>query len=51
MGCLEDALRVHCKPEVFSSSQVEQSTGEVFTWVLKREEITLSMDGRVTKSL
>jgi putative transposase len=51
MGCLEDALRVRCKPEVFSCSQVEQSTSEVFTWVLKREEITLSMGGRVTTSL
>jgi putative transposase len=51
MGCLEDALRVHCKPEVFSSSQVEQSTSEVFAWVLKREEIRISMGGRMATSL
>ena len=31
MVCLEDALRVHCKPEVLSISQRVQSTSEVFT--------------------
>ena len=46
MDCLEDALRVHDKPEVFTSDQGVQFTSEVFTGVLKREEITISMDGR-----
>ena len=43
---LEDALRVHGKPEVFNSDQVVQFTSEVFTRVLKRDEITISMDGQ-----
>ena len=46
VDCLEDALRVHGKPEVFNSDQGVQFTSEVFTGVLKREEITISMDGR-----
>ena len=35
--CLEDALRAHGKPEMFNS--------EGFTGVLKREGITISMNG------
>ena len=46
VDCLEDALRVHGKPEVFNSDQGVQFTSEAFTGVLKREEITISMDGR-----
>ena len=46
VDCLEDALRVHGKPEVFNSDQGVQLTSEVFTGVLKREEITISLDGR-----
>jgi len=46
VDCLEDALRTHGKPEVFNSDQGTQFTSEAFTGVLKREEITISMDGR-----
>ena len=46
VDCLEDALRVHGKPEVFNSDQGTQFTSEAFTGVLKREEVTISMDGR-----
>jgi putative transposase len=44
--CLEDALRHHGKPEVFNSDQGAQFTSAAFTDVLKREGITISMDGR-----
>ena len=46
VDCLEDALREHGKPEVFNSDQGSQFTSDEFTGVLKREEITISMDGR-----
>ena len=46
VDCLEDALRVHGKPEVFNSEQGSQFTSDSFTGVLKREGITISMDGR-----
>ena len=46
VDCLHDALRVHGKPEVFNSDQGAQFTSEVFTGALKREGITISMDGR-----
>lgn len=46
VDCLEDALRLHGKPEVFNSDQGSQFTSESFTGVLKREGITISMDGR-----
>jgi putative transposase len=46
VDCLEDALRNHPKPEVFNSDQGAQFTSAVFTDVLKRENITISMDGR-----
>jgi putative transposase len=46
VDCLEDALRMHGKPEVFNSDQGSQFTSEAFTGVLKREGITISMDGR-----
>ena len=42
---------MHGKPEVFNSDQGVQFTSEVFTGVLKREEITISVDGRTTTSL
>jgi putative transposase len=38
VDCLEDALRHHGRPEVFTS--------DAFTSVLKREGIVISMDGR-----
>jgi putative transposase len=46
VDCLEDALRVHGKPEVFNSDQGAQFTSNAFTGVLKREQIAISMDGR-----
>ena len=46
VDCLEDAMRTHGKPEMFNSEQATQFTGEAFTGVLKREGITISMDGR-----
>ncbi len=46
VDCLEDALRHHGKPEVFNSDQGSQFTSMVFTDVLKREGVTISMDGR-----
>jgi len=46
VDCLEDALRVHGKPEIFNSDQGSQFTSDAFTGVLKRESIIISMDGR-----
>ena len=46
VDCLEEALRTHGKPEVFNSDQGSQFTSDAFTGVLKREGITISMDGR-----
>jgi putative transposase len=46
VDCLEDALRLHGKPEVFNSDQGSQFTSAAFTGVLKREGIVISMDGR-----
>lgn len=46
VDCLEDALRAHGKPEIFNSDQGSQFTLDGFTGVLKREGITISMDGR-----
>jgi putative transposase len=46
VDCLEEAVRSHGKPEIFNSDQGAQFTSEAFTCVLKREGITISMDGR-----
>ena len=46
IACLEDALILYGKPEVFNSDQGAQFTSDAFTSVLKREEISISMDGR-----
>jgi putative transposase len=46
VDCLEDALRHHGKPEIFNSDQGSQFTSTAFTDVLKREGVTISMDGR-----
>lgn len=46
VDCLEDALREHGRPTVFNSDQGSQFTSAAFTDVLKREEVTISMDGR-----
>jgi putative transposase len=46
VDCLEDALRMHGRPEIFNSDQGSQFTSADFIDVLKRENITISMDGR-----
>jgi putative transposase len=46
VDCLEDALRTHGTPEIFNSDQGSQFTNDAFTTVLKRESVTISMDGR-----
>ena len=46
VDCLEEALRAYGKPEIFNSDQGSQFTSTSFTDVLKREGITISMDGR-----
>ena len=46
VDCLEEAIRAHGKPEIFNSDQGSQFTSVAFTGVLKREGITISMDGR-----
>ena len=44
--CLEDALKVSGKPEIFNTDQGSQFTSESFTGVLKDHEIKISMDGK-----
>jgi putative transposase len=46
VDCLADALRNHARQEVFNSDQGSQFTSTAFTDVLKREGVTISMDGR-----
>ncbi|EHQ53783.1 integrase catalytic subunit [Ectothiorhodospira sp. PHS-1] len=46
VDCLEEALQLYGSPEVFNSDQGSQFTAESFTGVLKREGVTISMDGR-----
>ena len=46
VDCLEDALRLHGRPEIFNTDQGAQFTSAAFTGVLKREGVTISMDGR-----
>ena len=46
VDCLEEALRLHGKPEIFNSDQGSQFTSETFTDMLKAQEIAISMDGR-----
>ena len=46
VDCLEDALRVYGRPEIFNSDQGSQFTSTAFTDVLKREKVAISMDGR-----
>ena len=46
VDCLEEALRLYRRPEVFNSDQGAQFTADAFTGVLKREGITISMDGQ-----
>jgi len=46
VDCLEDALRLYGKPEIFNSDQGSQFTSDAFTGTLRREGIVISMDGR-----
>ena len=46
VDCLEAALRHHGRPETFNSDPRSQFTSTAFTDVLKREGVTISMDGR-----
>jgi len=46
VDCLEDALSLHSKPEIFNTDQGSQFTSAAFTGMLQREEIAISMDGR-----
>ena len=43
---LEDALARHGRPDIFNTDQGSQFTGTVFTGVLIREGIAISMDGK-----
>ena len=46
VDCLEEALRLYGRPEVFNTDQGAQFTADAFTDVLKREGVTISRDGR-----
>ena len=46
VDCLEEALRINGKPEIFNSDQGSQFTSKAFTGVLERGCIAISMDGR-----
>lgn len=43
---LEESLRIYGKPQIFNSDQGSQFTSASFTQVLKREGVSISMDGR-----
>jgi putative transposase len=43
---LEEALARFGRPEIFNTDQGSQFTGDDFTGVLKRHEVTISMDGK-----
>lgn len=46
IDCLEDAIRLYGKPEIFNTDQGVQFTSLGFTEVLLNNAITISMDGR-----
>ena len=46
VDCLEEALRIHGRPDIFNTDQGSQFTSEAFTGVLLRYGIAISMDGR-----
>jgi putative transposase len=46
VDCLEGALLHFDTPEIFNTDQGSQFTSDSFTGVLKREDISISMDGR-----
>jgi putative transposase len=43
---LEEALARHGQPEIFNTDQGSQFTSDDFTGILKRHEVTISMDGK-----
>lgn len=43
---LEQAIRVHGKPEIVNSDQGSQYTSAVWTQYLQKQEISISMDGK-----
>lgn len=43
VDCLEEAIRLHGKPEIFNSDQGSQFNSEAFTGVLKEHGIAISM--------
>jgi putative transposase len=46
IDCLEEALRVHGRAEIFNTDQGVQFTSMAFTRVLREAGIAISMDGR-----
>jgi putative transposase len=46
VDCLEEALRLPGKPDIFNSEQGAQFTSDACTDVLKRDGVVISMDGR-----
>lgn len=46
VDCLQQAISVHGKPEVFNSDQGSQFTSVGFTGALNANGIKVSMDGR-----
>ncbi len=46
VDCLEEALRVHGRPEIFNTDQGSQFTSEAFTKVLLEADIATAKDGR-----
>jgi len=46
VDCLEEALRIYGKPDIFNTDQGSQFTSHAFTSILIRESILISMDGR-----
>lgn len=43
---VKEAIANHGKPEIINSDQGSQFTGDLYTGLLKRENITISMDGQ-----
>ena len=46
VAALEDAMAEHGKPEVFNTDQGSQFTSLLFTGLLKKHDIKISMDGK-----
>lgn len=44
--CLEEAIRLHGKPEIINTDQGSQFTSEEFSSYVLSQEIRLSMDGK-----